>query len=126
MIETFIIHRDWLKNIEGLPVEQQDKIIAEIVRYGVEMDSQHNDDPITQAFVNMVKGSIDFSKDKYSQKIEAGKSYGKKKKIDEAEIHKLAREGKTSTQIADILGCSKSSVDHSEGWRNRDKDIFIV
>ena len=73
MIETFIIHRDWLKNIEGLPVEQQDKIIAEIVRYGVEMDSQHNDDPITQAFVNMVKGSIDFSKDKYSQKIEAGK-----------------------------------------------------
>ena len=62
--KTFIIHSDWLQNIAQMPLEQQDKIIAEIVRYGTEMEMQYEDDAIVQMAVNFVKGAIDYSKDK--------------------------------------------------------------
>jgi DNA-binding CsgD family transcriptional regulator len=32
---------------------------------------------------------------------------------------RLALEGKNSTEIAEILGVSKSSIDHCEGWKKR-------
>lgn len=116
---TFVVHSEWLDNINELPVEQQDRIIAEIVRYGAGLESMHPQDAVTQAFVNFVKGRIDFSKNKYQNKVNAGKAFGKKKKVEEGEILRLAHEGKTSAQIAEILDVSKSLVDHSEEWRNR-------
>lgn len=63
--DTFIVHKEWLDNIADLPVEQQDKIIAEFVRYGVELELRHGDDAVVSAFVNMLKGRIDYSKEKY-------------------------------------------------------------
>lgn len=122
---TFIVHSEWLDNISVLPVEQQDKVIAEIVRYGTGIDLMHEEDPTVQALVNMVKGRIDFSKDKYAQKVEKGASAGRKKKVDDKKIWELAnKEGKKSDEIAKILGYSKSAVDHSEGWRKRKEDNF--
>jgi hypothetical protein len=83
---TFIVHSDWLMNIANLDVEQQDKIIVEIIRYGTDLEPKHEDDVIVQAFVNMVKGSIDYSKDKYAKKVEKGASAGREKKINEQEV----------------------------------------
>lgn len=121
---TFVVHKEWLDSIKGLPVEQQDKILAEIVRYGTNTGTVHEDDPVVQAFVNILKNRIDFSKDKYNQKIEMSKTAGRKKSVDDDEILRLAREGKTSAQIAKILGCSKSTVDHSSGWKKRNEDLI--
>lgn len=124
---TFIVHSDWLTNIANLDVQQQDKIIAEIIRYGTGIASAHPDDVVTQAFVNMVKGSIDYSKDKYAQKVEGGNTAGRKKKVDDNEIWKLAHdEKKKADEIAQILGCSKSAVDHSDGWKRRNEDLFFA
>lgn len=120
---TFVVHSEWLNNINELPIDQQDKIIAEIVRYGAGLDSMHPDDAVTQAFVNFVKGRIDFSKNKYQNKVNAGKTFGKKKKVEDGEILRLAREGKTSAEIAEILEVSKSLVDHSDEWKNRNNPI---
>lgn len=116
---TFVMHKEWLDSIAGLPIEQQDKVIAEIVRYGTGCELAYEDDPVIMAFVNLLKSRIDFSKNKYNQKVEMSKSAGRKKKVDDEKILRLAREGKSAQQIADMLGCSKSSIDHSEGWRNR-------
>lgn len=121
---TFVVHQDWLDSIRELPIEQQDKIIAEFVRYGTEMELQHLDDPIVQAFVNMLKGRIDASKEAYKQKVEMSKVGGRKKKTNDIEIYKLAREGYSSAEIAKTLGISKSAVDHNEGWKNRKNDEF--
>ena len=124
---TFVVHSEWLDCIANLPVEQQDKIIAEIIRYGTGVEMAHSDDVITQAFVNMVKGRIDYSKDKYAQKVEAGTTAGRKKKVNDNEIWNLAHnEGKKSEEIAHILGCSKSAVDHSNGWKQRNEDVFFA
>ena len=111
---SFIFHSDWLDSIQGLTIDEQDKVIGEIVRYGVGLEPAHEEATVV-ALVKMVMGRIDFSKEKY----EAKKGGGSKKKVDDREIYELARQGKSSKEIAEILGVSKSAVDHSEGWRNR-------
>ena len=125
MADTFIVHKEWLDNIAGLPLEQQDKVIGEFVRYGVGLDSAHNDDAVVQAFVNMLKGRIDYSKEKYQQKVDMSKTAGRKKKINDQQIYDLAKSGKTSTEIASMLEVSKSTVDHSEGWKRRKENEFV-
>lgn len=116
---TFIVHREWLDSIKNLPIEQQDKIIAEFVRYGTDLGLKHPDDALTQSFVNILKSRIDFSKNKYEKKIQAGKSAGRKKKVDDDEILRLALGGMKSAEIAEKLGVSKSTIDHSDGWKKR-------
>lgn len=113
------MRKDWLNNIKDLPIEQQDRIIADIVRYGTEMELAHKDDVLVGSIVNMVKGAIDTSKQAYMQKVVMSKTAGRKKRIDDEAIWGLAREGKSSGEIAEILGYSKSAVDHSQGWKNR-------
>lgn len=116
---TFIVHREWLDSIKNLPIEQQDKIIAEFVRYGTDLGLKHPDDALTQSFVNILKSRIDFSKNKYEKKVQAGKSAGRKKKADDDEILRLALGGMKSAEIAEKLGVSKSTIDHSDGWKRR-------
>ena len=116
---TFIVHREWLDSIKNLPIEQQDKIIAEFVRYGTDLGLKHPDDALTQSFVNILKSRIDFSKNKYEKKVQAGKVSGRKKRVDDDEILRLALGGMKSAEIAEKLGVSKSTIDHSDGWKRR-------
>ena len=76
---TFIVHSDWLKQRESLPTDMQDKIIADMVRHGCEMDMMHEEDCIINSFVKGFQDRIDYSKDKYQAKIEAGHTSGRKK-----------------------------------------------
>lgn len=125
MAETFIMHKEWLENISGLPIDQQDKILAEVVRYGTGIKLEHDDDPIVQAFVNMVKGRIDYSIEKYNNKLEMSKAAGRKKVFNDEQIYELAQKGMTAQEIAQEIGCSKSTVDKSKGWKNRHREEFI-
>lgn len=123
MVETFIMRKEWLDNLIALEPELQDKIIADIVRYGVGAPACHESDPIVGAFVNMVKGSIDASKRNYEQKVDMSQKAGRRKRIDDKKIYELAQEGLTAQEIADRLEISKSSVDKSEGWRGRKEEM---
>ena len=125
MTDTFIMRGEWIKNISTLPLEIQDKILAEIVRYGTRQPTQYDDDPVIFSIVNGYKGSIDNTISDYERKKEMSKTAGRKKKIDSEEVYKLSREGKSSQQIADLLGCSKSTIDHDEGWRQRKNEEFV-
>lgn len=121
MTNTFIMRGEWLQNIAGMPIEMQDKVIAEIVRYGTGQELVYTDDYVISSIVNMVKGSIDFSIDNYEQKVMNGQKGGRKKKIDDDQIYELAKNGMTAQEIANELDISKSSVDKSEGWKRRKK-----
>ena len=123
---TFIVHREWLTAIQGLPTEQQDAVIGDLIRYGTELPPQHENDPIITSMVNLVKGKIDYSKDKYAQKVEGGKNGGRQCRFSPKQIYEVAQEHMDDAQaVADILGCSKSTVNHSEGWRRR-KETDVV
>ena len=117
---TFVVHSDWLDDLEDLSIERQDQIIADMIRAGCERELAHSED---KDLVSKVKGymrSINVSKKKYEEKCEQGKQGGgRNKKINDEQIEALAREGYSSKEIAAILNCSKSAIDHSAGWRNR-------
>jgi hypothetical protein len=72
----------------------------------------------------MLKNIIDYSKTQYEKKVEMSKTAGRKKKVDDNQVYALAREGRSAAEVADILGVSKSAVDHSEGWRQRKQEGF--
>lgn len=122
---TLIVYKDWLEAIESMPIDVQDKIIADFVRYGLQMDLQHTDDSTVFSFVNLLKGRIDANITSYLNKVNMSKSGGRKKKINSEEVYKLGKEGKTSQEIADLLGCSKSAIDHDEGWKQRKNTEFV-
>ena len=121
---TFIVHSDWLDSLKELPIEEQDKIIADTIRYGLDREIIHGDDPRVQAFVKMKSKDIDYSKEKYEQKKYMAQGAGRRKVIDDKAIWELAEQGNTSAKIAEILGVSKSSVDHSIGWKKRREFLF--
>lgn len=123
-MKSFVFYREWLDSISELPVDAQDKIIADIVRCGIEEELAHEQDLVTSAFVNMVRPRIQYSKDKYAERVEASKSAGRKVKISDELILDMAINGKTPPEIAETLGCSVSTVYHSQGWRNRKKTEF--
>ena len=125
MIDTFIMRGEWIENIATLPLDMQDKVLAEIVRYGTRQPTMYDDDPIIFSIVNGYKGSIDNSINDYERKVEMSKTAGRKKKIDDKKVYELAREGKTAQEVADELGVSKSAIDKNEGWKNRKNDEFV-
>lgn len=124
-LNRFVFYGEWIDNIKHLPEEIQDKIIADIVRYGIDAEMKYAEDPMIGTIVNFTKGAIDNSKNEYIRKVEAGKNYGRKKITNDEEIYQLAREGKKASEIAEILGIGKSTVEHNEGWKNRNKKEFV-
>lgn len=125
MTDTFIMRGEWVKNIATLPIEVQDKILAEIVRYGTRQPTMYDDDPIIFSIVNGYKSSIDNTINDYEQKLTMSKTAGRKKRIDDQKVYELAREGKTAQEVADELGVSKSAIDKNEGWKNRKNNEFV-
>ena len=113
-MSNFVFYGDWLDNIGELPVDVQDKIIADIVRYGVDKELIYSEEPTVSMAVNFTKKAIDSAKAKYQAKVDFGKEVGKGKKIDNKQIYELAR-----------MGISKSSVDHSNGWKQRKGDFVF-
>jgi hypothetical protein len=121
---TFIVHKDWLDAIAMLPIDQQDKIIADIIRHGTELPAAHAEDPNVVSYVNLLRGRIDASKDNYARKVENGTTNGRKKKIDSKEVWRLARTGIGAAKIAAELGISSTSVYHDEGWDHRNDPVW--
>ena len=112
---TFIIHSDWLVSLRRLPVEQQDKVLAEWVRYGSEEKLEYADDFLIATIVEQRMGAIDASKERYQEKVAQGKTGGSRKKYNDEKIAALKKQGiYTNQQIADMMGCSKSKVDHTQ------------
>ena len=58
MIDTFIMRGEWWDNIETLPRDMQDKVLAEIVRYGTKKQTKYDNDPIIFSIVNGYKGLL--------------------------------------------------------------------
>ena len=125
MIDTFVMRGEWIDNISTLPPNIQDKVLADIVRFGTGRETLYDNDPIVFSLVNGYKGSMTNTTNEYLKRLEMSKGAGRKKKIDDQRVYELAREGKTAQEVADELGVSKSAIDKNEGWKNRKNDEFV-
>ena len=110
--ESFVFYSDWISDLDELDSEMQDKVISEIARYGCGLPLKYTGDPIISTMAKMRFGNIDNVKAKYQAKVEQSKTGGRASKIDHAKIRELKISGKyTAQEIADMVGCSKSTVD---------------
>ena len=103
----------------------QEKVIAEIVRYGTGRPLEHEDDVMVSMAVNFVKKGIDFSKGKYEEKRLNGVNNGRAKKVNDYEVWKLASQGMTAQAVANEFGVSKATIDHCRGWKERKNPDFL-
>lgn len=124
MANSFIVYKDWVESFKDLDIETQDKIIADTVRYGLGQPLQYGEDPLVKSFVKMKSKDIDYGIEKYEMKKSMAKIAGRKKKVDDGIIWEMAGRGMRAQEIADELGISKTSVDHSEGWKQR-KNLYL-
>lgn len=124
-INTFIFHREWFDDISDLPADIQAKVIYDICRKGANLEPMFNDDITIKSLVNVLSRNVNGSKNAYVNKINMSKGKaGAKKKFSPKQIYDLSREGKTVDEIANIMGCSISTVRHSDGYKNRDIDNY--
>lgn len=118
-VDTFIFHREWFEDIKDLPAEMQAKIIYDICRKGANLKPLFEEDITIKSLVNVLSRNVNGSKNAYVNKINMSKTGGAKRKYNPKDIYDLCREGKTVAEIAYQLGCSESTVRHSEGYINR-------
>jgi hypothetical protein len=72
-------------------------------------------------FETLIKPKIDYAQQKYQEKVENGKNYGRRKRVDDETVRELARDGKSAKEIADFFEVSTNAIYHNEGWKNRFK-----
>ena len=124
---TCVIHSEWADPISHLSVDQQDAILADVFRYCTSLPLQHSEDPAVSMALGFLKTKIDFSKNKYLEKKTGGQINGaRRKKYSTQEIYEMSQKYPDNAEkVAEELGCSKSTIDHSEGWRRR-KEMGLV
>ena len=117
MADTFIFRKEWIDNISMLDQQTQDQIIGDLARYGAGLPLQHTEDPIVASFVESQKKRIDGSIGAYEEKVVMSQNAGRKASVDRAQIYEMAYSGMSAKEIAAILGCSQSTVHHSDEWK---------
>lgn len=123
-IDTFVFHKKIFEHISALDLEMQQKIVYEICRCGVGLESSTTD-PVIMSLVNALKGGIESTKAAYMNKVNMSKGAGRKKKYSDEAIWRLASQGLSVLAIAEELQCSESTVRHSEGYKNRNNMEFV-
>lgn len=117
--ETFIVHSEWLDCISQMPIEVQDKIIADFVRYGCRRPQCYMKDEHINTCVNLLKSRIDYSIDKYKGNVKKGEG---NKKTNDQMIYDMARQGYNAQEIADYFGVKKNTIQHKSAWLRRGEE----
>lgn len=123
-IDTFIFHKEWFDDIKDLEKDVQAKVIFDICRKGANLEPLFGDDVTVRSLVNVLSRNVNGSKNAYVNKINMGKAGGAKKRFNPKDIYDLARSGKSVAEIAYELGCSESTVRHSQGYIHRKDETY--
>lgn len=117
---TFIFYPDWLNFIEKIN-NDQDKLdlYNMIISYGCRGEYSNENQMMSSIFETLIKPKIDLARSRYEEKIDAGKSFGRPRKIDDSDIMTMAKNGMKAKEIAAELNISVDAVYHSDGWKNR-------
>ena len=125
MAETFIFRREWIENIDMLDLDTQDKILGDLARYGAGIPLRHEKDPVVASIVESQKKRIDVSTAAYEEKVVMSKGAGRKPTVDRSQIYELARNGLSAKEIAKQIGCSQSTVQHSDEWKRAKESMKV-
>lgn len=120
---NILIYEDWLKPAKFMNEEERAEYYYLVLRHRVSGDVRPEDahHPIVASNLIGVLKQIDRANETRDQKSTLGAMGGRPQKSSDIEIWTWAQTHPkgTSKQAAEALGVSKSTIDHSEGWRCR-------
>lgn len=121
---TFVFYPDWLDFINKLENEHDKyEALNMILVYGCTGEILETDNSMAKVvFETFVKPRMDKTRENYESAIERGKTGGRRKAADEELIEFLAKQGFSAKEIAERAEVSVTTVYHSDGWRNRNKE----
>ena len=118
---TFIFYPEWLDLINMME-QDEDKLdlYNMIVLYGCQgIETSSKNSVVTAVFKTLIKPKIDIAQKHYEERVNAGKTYGRKRKVDDEQVKALAQQGMKAKDIAIELDVSADAIYHSDGWKNR-------
>lgn len=108
--DSFVFYRTFKETVDALPTpEMKLKLYEAIVDYGLTGEYDESD-PLINAMMKQTSFAIDRAQENYAKAVNGGRKGGVKKKYDDDEIRRLLAEGKTRTEVMDIVGCSAKTI----------------
>lgn len=112
---SFVLYESVYKQSERLEkklgAEAAYRFIKAVMEFGLYGVIPEEEDNVWLYGLEQTITSIDKAKDRYTAAVANGKKGGRPKTIDDSKIKELIDQGKTNKEIADMLGCSISSVE---------------
>lgn len=127
--ESFVFYESTYKTYEKIKkiagVEAAARFFEAVTEYGLYGIIPEEDDPVWLNGLEQIFTSIGRAKDRYEVAVSNGKKGGRPGKIDYNKADELRAAGMTYQQIADTLGCSKSSIEKHYS-KNPQKPVITV
>lgn len=123
-IDNFIFYKDWYdKLVSEVDDEEMRKDFAwRIIKYGITGELETIDgNGFANAWLKSITETVSRNKESYAQKVEYGKTAGRKRAFDREELKKLIAAGKKATEIAEIFGVTKDAIYQDSVWKERKK-----
>lgn len=122
--------RHWFDKAEKRCSEEQFKEVCyATIKYLLYEEEVELEDTTAGMAFDFIKDQADLMQGKYEEKVQYGKTVGRKGTFNEEEniqIYELACAGHKVNEIADIMGITderkKKAIYNSNGWKNRKKN----
>lgn len=126
--ESFVLYESVYKQTQilekRLGAEVAMNFLNAVMEYGLYGVLPEEDSEVWLYGFEQTITSIGRAKDRYTAAVENGKKGGRKKTIDEKKVIELKEKGLTNTKIAEMLGCSVSSVEKiGSAYRKNQKNL---
>ena len=126
MVDKMVIMSAWFSKFWDVCDEKQKKEICYgIIKYGLFGDEYVPDDGIAEIALSFIYPQITNMRNGYEKMVEKGKRGGRRPNERNAEIWKLARDGKKVSEIARLLDMPEKTVYRSPGWKMRNEEAYL-
>lgn len=117
-----LLQEEWLDNIESIPdIQKQKDILYILIKYSRSGEIIETGDQMTDAYIRFICPQIDKIKQNYADRVEKGKTVGRKCSFDREELKKMIAEGHSGREIAKIFCVNESAIYHDPIWEERKK-----
>ena len=134
--DNFVFYGSWRESLEGFREEFGDDYAKEALWNLMLVATAGDIETERKSIIGFINGAVmpnvNKAKDRYAAAVENGKKGGRPKKIDENKALELKQKGMTNKQVAEVLGCSVSSIEkiNAESRKNQNnqnnQDIVVI
>ena len=113
ILNSFIMYRSFHEALSSLKDEEYGRMMRIINEYALNGTEPETNSELANVVFTLIKPQLDANAEKqqnYQRTVEAGKKGGKKTSLPKERMAELLKEGKTPSEIAEQLNCSRQAI----------------